>query len=184
MTKHNRFDILTDINLRLIDNDNNLLDYHRFINEKEESLFDEYGKIDSKDLANYMKYDCNLIEINGVNCNLNKNGFHILELGGWLKYLELKLSEEAEQSKKEAERQEKKDQVLDMDLEMKKFDKKFTKKAAIIGLIILILNFGVTVLTIDFKEKNSQKSEEKTEPQLKEIKEIIEVESDTLIGSS
>ncbi len=112
--KHNRFDILTDINLKHIKKENNWVSYYHFINEDGKRLADEYSEIDSKSLVNYMHYDYGLITYpsdGGDICQLTKKGFEVIENGGWLKVLENNLKLEQAKIEKQTERENIKDKI-------------------------------------------------------------------------
>lgn len=87
--KENRYDILTDKNLNFINNGSGEKYYHEFINENNNLLFEETEAskpISDKNLAEYMEYDCGVINCNGEVCTISKKGHDVLDNGGWLNY--------------------------------------------------------------------------------------------------
>jgi hypothetical protein len=115
--KHSKFDILADINLKLIQEEGNWFVYYRFINENGEELDDHHSDIQSKELVEYMHEKCDLITYpsdGGDICRITKNGFDILEKGGWLKQLENQAMLQSDIIKKENKKQELKDTIDDL----------------------------------------------------------------------
>ena len=112
--EQSRFDILADINLKLIQEEGNWFTYYRFINENGEELDDQNSGIQSNELVEYMHGICDLITYpsnGGDICRITKNGFDILEKGGWLKYLENQVMLQSEILKKENKKQKLKDKI-------------------------------------------------------------------------
>ena len=116
--KHNRYDILTDINLKHIKENENFLSYYRFINENGDRLDNEVSEIDSKLLVDYM-YSKNLITYpsSGDICQVIRDGLEVLNSGGWLMQLENDSEEESISIEKEKERQNLKDKINELKLE-------------------------------------------------------------------
>lgn len=130
-----------------------------------EDDFDDYTEfLDYRKLLSIMLDDIKVISKPLQNVShilLTKLGDDVVNQGGWIKYLEnekkVKLSEENRQSKS--------DQILDFDLKLKSFDIKNGKRMLIAGFIITILNFLITILTVQFFQpvENKEKSKVQVE---------------------
>lgn len=141
--KHSRYDILTDINLKHIKENGNHLSYYRFINEDGERLDDELSNdIDSKLLVDYM-YSKNLITYpsSGDICQVIKDGLEVLNVGGWLVYLEKQSQAESMSIEKENERQILKDKIDEFKLEELEYKKTIRKLEEELKISSLIKNY-------------------------------------------
>ncbi|UAM97811.1 hypothetical protein K8354_16195 [Polaribacter litorisediminis] len=80
-----RYNILTDINLKLLNESDSKRMYESdFINE--EGVKIESWDMQTELLSEYMKSK-GLITLNGEVCHINSFGEEVLEKGGWLQYL-------------------------------------------------------------------------------------------------
>jgi hypothetical protein len=73
----------------------------------------------------------------GFRCDLTDFGRQVFENGGWNQYL-LRVQSYA-----------KFNTIVDMNLEVKKIQQSFFKKLMITGLIVLVLGFFITLLTVE-----------------------------------
>jgi hypothetical protein len=85
--KENKYDLLIDINLNLLGNKESHSEFYDYFEDENGNRL-EYYEIQPKTIANEM-LNHNLIEINGENCLLTREGIEIFNNGGWLKYLNL-----------------------------------------------------------------------------------------------
>ena len=83
--KGNIMDILTDINLNLIDKNNGSEYYTSFLDENGNRLIDDPKAINPKILADYM-VEKELIQTNGEMCHMKKTGYDAINKGGWIEY--------------------------------------------------------------------------------------------------
>jgi hypothetical protein len=74
----------------------------------------------------------------GFRCDLTDFGRQVYENGGWNEYL------------KSVQSYSKFNTIVNMDLEVKKIEQSFSKKLLVTSLIVLVLCFFITVLTIEF----------------------------------
>jgi len=74
----------------------------------------------------------------GFRCDLTDFGKQVFENGGWNEYLNTVQS------------YAKFNTIVDMDLEVKKIEKSFLKKMMLTGIIVLVLCFFITLLTVEF----------------------------------
>lgn len=80
-------------------------------------------------------------------CKLTEKGLKAKSKGGHLQLLEYEENKERKQ-----------DEILDLDLTLKRFESKIGRKTIVIGIIITLLNFVVTISTIKLSKSNSKKS--------------------------
>ena len=73
----------------------------------------------------------------GFRCDLTDFGKQVFESGGWKKYLET------------IESFAKFKTIVNMDSEVKKIEKSFLKKMMIAGIIVVVLCFFITLLTVE-----------------------------------
>jgi hypothetical protein len=73
----------------------------------------------------------------GFRCDLTDFGRHVFENGGWMQYISTLQS------------YAKFNPVMDMNSEVKKIEQSFSKKLIITGLIVLVLCFLITLLTVE-----------------------------------
>ena len=182
MKEHNRYDILTDINIAFIKSENNWVNYYRLINEKGKSLDEDYGDIDRNSLLEYMQHDCGVITRDGEICKLNKKGLQIYENGGWLKHLKAEAKLETEIIETEIKRQEKKDKILDLEIKLKEFEAEQGAKMKKWSFRILVINLIITITVISLSQLINKKSETPTFDQsTKTEKTTKQKENQTLI---
>lgn len=74
----------------------------------------------------------------GFRCDLTDFGKQVFENGGWNEYLNTVQS------------YAKFNTIVDMDLEVKKIEESFLKKMMLTGIIVLVLCFFITLLTVEF----------------------------------
>jgi hypothetical protein len=74
----------------------------------------------------------------GFRCDLTDFGKQVFENGGWNEYLKTVLS------------YAKFNTIVDMDLEVRKIEKSFLKKMMLTGIIVLVLCFFITLITVEF----------------------------------
>ncbi|HMB99870.1 MAG TPA: hypothetical protein VKN14_02410 [Flavobacteriaceae bacterium] len=151
-----RHDILTGVNLQLIKDNKNHCNYLHFHNENGESLEDELGDIDSKDIMLYMSNECGLIDCHGEICKITKKGFDIINNGGWIKYLERENKQVEIESDKETERQELKDEIDRLTKVNLELQNKQMKRYIIYSIIAFILGGILTNLKDIFQLLNLQ----------------------------
>jgi hypothetical protein len=74
----------------------------------------------------------------GFRCDLTDFGKQVFENGGWNEYL------------KTVQSYAKFNTIVDMDLEVRKIEKSFLKKMMLTGIIVLVLCFFITLITVEF----------------------------------
>jgi hypothetical protein len=128
-------DELIEVNLKLLYTSQS--QFMMRINFKDEFGYNlkntkEFSKIlDTKGLAK-------LEPSQGFRCDLTDFGRQVFENGGWIQYL-LTVQSCAKFST-----------IADLNLEFKKIKQSFFKKFMIIGVIVLVLCFFITLLTVEF----------------------------------
>jgi len=131
----NNIDELIDVNLKLLYTSKS--QFMMRINFKDEFGYNlkntkKFSEIlDSKGLVK-------LESSQGFRCDLTNFGRHVFENGGWNQYL-LTVQSYA-----------KSNTIANMNLEVEKNQQSFFKKFMIIGAIVLVLCFFITLLTVEF----------------------------------
>ena len=74
----------------------------------------------------------------GFRCDLTNFGKLVFENGGWNEYL------------KTVQSYAKFNPIVDMDLKVKKIEKSFLKNMILTGIIVLVLCFFITLLTVEY----------------------------------
>jgi len=84
-----------------------------------------------------------------------------------------------ELEKYENDKEDKQDEILDLDGKLKKFELKFGNKILVIGIVFTILNFLVTLGTLEFWKRGENLSEQKTQ-----VRTPIKIEKAEIIKDS
>ena len=99
-----RYDVLTDINLKLLNESNGKNMYEsEFVNEEGNKI--ERWDVQTELLAEYMRSK-GLITLNGEVCYITSFGEEVLENSGWLEHLKQKSLLKEEQKVKDKEKEE------------------------------------------------------------------------------
>jgi len=91
-----------------------------------------------------------------------------LNNGGFTK---IELAEEDKQKKTEI-REAKSDKLLDLDLRLRSFESKIEKKLIVVGFIITLLSFLITVLTLEFWQTDDEKLQQTPKVETKQLNKI------------
>lgn len=98
-----------------------------------------------------------------------------LESGGFTKIA----NDIAEEEQRKTERERKTDQLLDLDLDLKKFESRIGKKVVIAGILFTILNFAITLATIEFSSPDNKSD---IEPQSQGLEKGQSIQNDSIVG--
>jgi len=107
--------------------------------------WDDYMKESFKKELLYKKY---IAEDENEDLSITELGREFKRKGGY-EYSDKKINQEDSLREKQLEN-------LNLDIRLKTFNKKYNQKFAVVGIIILILNFFITIITLDYFNKNDR----------------------------
>jgi len=156
------------------------------LSEKDDKSFSIYKCLVPKHLKHETKYEKEYFnELNDEITDFSKSRKYFNQFGNG----SFELTPKGEKAKRkgghfelekyENDKKDKQDEILDLDGSLKKFELRFGNKILVIGIVFTILNFAITLATLELWKGGENKNEQKTQ-----VKTPIKIEKEEIIKDS